>query len=145
MLEALQNLENDDRKSMPPSAWQLVQEAIKAAGGAPKPITTPVTPKSGFECLLDQAAILDADSWIYESNFPDFPTVTLCNEDGSLCHVLIECSSEDSGALAFAVDVVRRFGRGELTSEPNLKAMHDELRELYASQRKQILAMKGGE
>ncbi|MGH0004478.1 hypothetical protein ACQU0X_30810 [Pseudovibrio ascidiaceicola] len=41
MLEALENLENDDRMSMPPSAWQLVQEAIKAAGGVPKPFTTP--------------------------------------------------------------------------------------------------------
>ncbi|KZL17625.1 hypothetical protein PsAD2_02961 [Pseudovibrio axinellae] len=41
LLEALENLENDDRQQMPPSAWQLVQEAIKAAGGASKPFTTP--------------------------------------------------------------------------------------------------------
>jgi hypothetical protein len=35
MLEALQNLENDDGSSMPDSAWKLVQDAIaKATGGA---------------------------------------------------------------------------------------------------------------
>jgi len=34
MLEALQNLENDDGKTMPPSAWKLVQNAItKATNG----------------------------------------------------------------------------------------------------------------
>lgn len=35
MLEALQNLENDDGSSMPDSAWKLVKDAIaKATGGA---------------------------------------------------------------------------------------------------------------
>ncbi|WP_296763766.1 hypothetical protein [Sediminimonas sp.] len=35
LLEALENLENDDGKAMPPSAWALVQTAIaKAKGGA---------------------------------------------------------------------------------------------------------------
>jgi hypothetical protein len=33
MLEALKNLENDDGKAMPPSAWRLVKDAIKKAEG----------------------------------------------------------------------------------------------------------------
>ena len=33
MLEALKNLENDDGKAMPPSAWALVQNAIAKAEG----------------------------------------------------------------------------------------------------------------
>lgn len=33
MLEALENLENDDGKAMPPSAWKLVQDAIAKAHG----------------------------------------------------------------------------------------------------------------
>ncbi len=35
MLEALENLENDSGKAMPPSAWKLVQDAIKKARGEP--------------------------------------------------------------------------------------------------------------
>ena len=38
MLEALENLENDDGLRMPASAWLMVQVAIQAAGGTPKPI-----------------------------------------------------------------------------------------------------------
>ncbi len=33
MLEALENLENDHGKAMPPSAWKMVQDAIKKAKG----------------------------------------------------------------------------------------------------------------
>lgn len=33
MYEALSNLENDDGKQMPPSAWKLVQDALKKARG----------------------------------------------------------------------------------------------------------------
>jgi hypothetical protein len=33
MYEALANLENDDGKNMPPSAWKLVQDALQAARG----------------------------------------------------------------------------------------------------------------
>lgn len=33
MLEALENLENDDGSTMPPSAWALVQAAIAQARG----------------------------------------------------------------------------------------------------------------
>jgi hypothetical protein len=33
MLEALENLENDDGTTMPPSAWELVQTAIAKAKG----------------------------------------------------------------------------------------------------------------
>tara|TARA_R110002020_G_scaffold10785_2_gene40921 strand:+ start:3850 stop:4158 length:309 start_codon:yes stop_codon:yes gene_type:complete len=33
MLEALENLENDNGKAMPPSAWKLVQDAISKARG----------------------------------------------------------------------------------------------------------------
>lgn len=33
MLEALENLENDDGSTMPESAWRLVQQAIAAARG----------------------------------------------------------------------------------------------------------------
>ncbi len=40
MLEALENLENDDRKQILSTTWQLVQTAIQAAGGASKPITS---------------------------------------------------------------------------------------------------------
>ena len=32
MLEALENIENDD-EHMPPTAWELIQDAIKAARG----------------------------------------------------------------------------------------------------------------
>jgi hypothetical protein len=34
MLEALKNLENDDGKAMPATAWKLVQDAIAKAEGA---------------------------------------------------------------------------------------------------------------
>lgn len=37
MLEALENLENDDGLRMPDSAWELVQEAVEAATGRRKP------------------------------------------------------------------------------------------------------------
>ncbi|GHB33719.1 hypothetical protein GCM10007094_23180 [Pseudovibrio japonicus] len=40
LLEALENLENDDRKRMPPGSWQMVQKAIELAGGAAKPAST---------------------------------------------------------------------------------------------------------
>lgn len=33
MFEALANLENDDGKAMPPSAWKLVQDALAKARG----------------------------------------------------------------------------------------------------------------
>jgi len=33
MYEALANLENDDAERMPDTAWQLVQNALKAARG----------------------------------------------------------------------------------------------------------------
>ncbi len=33
MLEALKNIENDDGKTMPPSAWKLIQDAIAKAEG----------------------------------------------------------------------------------------------------------------
>lgn len=33
MYEALANLENDDGKNMPDTAWQLIQDALKAARG----------------------------------------------------------------------------------------------------------------
>lgn len=33
MYEALNNLENDDGKAMPPSAWKLVQDALAKARG----------------------------------------------------------------------------------------------------------------
>lgn len=35
MFEALSNIENDDGKAMPPSAWKLVQDALKKARGEP--------------------------------------------------------------------------------------------------------------
>ncbi|WP_068318981.1 hypothetical protein [Polycladidibacter hongkongensis] len=38
MLEALENLENDDGQSMPSEAWLLIQNAVEAAGGTPKPV-----------------------------------------------------------------------------------------------------------
>ena len=41
MLEALENLENDDGKAMPPSAWEMIQNALRRAGSRKaQPLTT---------------------------------------------------------------------------------------------------------
>lgn len=51
LLEALENLENDDGKSMPESAWKLVQSAIaKAYGEQEKVEIVDVKEKEYFTC-----------------------------------------------------------------------------------------------